>query len=33
LDGNFRFCEDQLKVSDIKGKMVLTPWSATTTPF
>jgi len=25
LDGNLRFCENQLKVSDIEGKMVLTP--------
>jgi len=28
-----RFCENQLKVSDIEGKMVLTPWSSTTTPI
>jgi len=25
LDENLRFCENMLKVSDIKGKMVLTP--------
>jgi len=25
LDGNLRFCENELKVSDIEGKMVLTP--------
>jgi len=25
LDGNLRFCENQLKVSDMEGKMVLTP--------
>jgi len=25
LDGNLRFCENELKVSDIAGKMVLTP--------
>jgi len=25
LDGNLRFCENQLKVSDIEGRMVLTP--------
>jgi len=25
LDGNLRFCEDQLNVSDTEGKMVLTP--------
>jgi len=23
----------KIKVSDIEGKMVLTPWSSTTTPF
>ena len=33
LDGNLRFCENELKVSDIEGKMVLTPWSSTTMPF
>jgi len=33
LDGNFRFYENQLKVSDIEGEMVLTPKSSTTTPF
>jgi len=27
------FCENQLKVSDIEGKMALTPLSSTTTPF
>jgi len=25
LDGKLRFCENQLKVPDIEGKMVLTP--------
>jgi len=25
LDGHLSFCENQLKVSDIEGKMVLTP--------
>jgi len=25
LDGNLRFRENELKVSDIEGKMVLTP--------
>jgi len=25
LDGNLHFCENELKVSDIEGKMVLTP--------
>jgi len=25
LDGNLGFCESELKVSDIQGKMVLTP--------
>jgi len=25
LDGHLRFCENQLKVSDVVGKMVLTP--------
>jgi len=33
LDGRLRFCENQLKVSDIEGKMVLTPYSSTRHPF
>jgi len=33
LDGNLRFCENQLKVSHIEGKMVLTPLISTSTPF
>jgi len=33
LDGNTRFCENLLNVSDIARKMVLTPESSTTTPF
>jgi len=33
LNGNLRFCENELKVSDVERKMVLTPWSSPTTPF
>jgi len=33
LDGNVRFCENQLKVSDIEGKIVLAPYNSTTTPI
>jgi len=27
------FYENQLKVSDVEGKIVLTPWSSTATSF
>jgi len=33
FSGNLHFNENQLKVSDIEGKIVLTPWSSTATPF
>jgi len=33
LDGKLHFWENQFKVSDIEGKMVLTSLSSTTTPF